>query len=142
MSIFLGRHRAPQRPRRQRSHTASAAMLLLFLSRKRSRMEKKRLQLLLMRSRIGIRNRSYLTRPALVEADSSPVVKLLECGNDNDYFSVMGLTKPAFNRLLKLFAPLYLERYPRFTKKGRFRLLTPHLRLALVLHWYNSPMQV
>ena len=97
--------------------------------------------LLLLRLKMTIRERNYVTRSCLSDPFSSAWQKILRHGSDINMVALTSLTRCSFRILLKAFIPEYrsLTRW-RPGKLGRPPKLSPTDVLGLLLTFYSDTM--
>ena len=91
----------------------------------------------------SIRNRSYLTRNAVLSPSASPWKRLLEFADEGSFLNVTGFNRLAFAELVSvLFTDLeFEERIPGSRKRGRATALDIEGQVGLYLFYVGSTLK-
>jgi hypothetical protein len=109
----------------------------LILSKRIELMNRKK-KLLLLRARIMIRQRDYVTTQCLNSPELSPWQKLYDDGSDSNFIALVSIDRVAFADLLQVFAKHYRTRWSPGRKGRPPRLIHKHQVLGLILHFYTD----
>jgi hypothetical protein len=112
-----------------------------------SQMERKKLQLmyaklLLLRARLAIKTRNYVTSKCLPRVDQSAWQILWENGTDEEFINLTSLDRASFNYLLEKFKRHFNINKPSCTgRRGRPSKVTHHHQaLGCLLEFYTGQM--
>ena len=116
--------------------------LKTILARRKKRKSLLQCVLILLRVRLMMRERNYITVACLHDPHEASWQNTYRKGNDRNFVSMTSLSRKSFDDLLLLFSPIYEERRRwKYGGKGRPpKMMYPHEALGLILTWYTDSM--
>jgi hypothetical protein len=116
-------------------------VLLLMMSVRKRQKERHLKKLKLIRAKLSIRTRNYVTRQCLPPPNTIPWLKLYQDGSDENLINVISLSRAAFEVLLTAFSRHYIMSSGP-GRSGRPRAIPlKSTVLGMLLQFYTAPIE-
>jgi hypothetical protein len=118
----------------------SHLLLAVLLRRRRRRLEQALQQLLLLRLRLSIRSRHYLTRASLIDPQMSPWHQMDAERDRMSFINLLSIDPSSFDDLFSFFERFYVFE-SREGSRGRPPSVDKRMALAILLEFYCAPIE-